>query len=73
MNHSNANEDEYLGYRIPAGSTIIANQWAALHDPALFPDPFEFRPERWLDEKGDLLADPKIPAPTKVAFGFGRR
>ena len=62
-----------MGYRIPAGSTILANQWAVLHDPTLFPDPFEFRPERWLDLEGNLLADPKVPVPTKVAFGFGRR
>ena len=69
----NTNEDIYLGYRIPAGSTIVANQWAVLHDPVLFPGPSEFNPERWLDATGNLLADPKAPIPTKSAFGFGRR
>ena len=63
----------YLGFRIPAGSTIIANQWAVLHDPSLFPDPSEFKPERWLNKDGSLLTDSGVPTPLKVAFGFGRR
>ena len=73
LSHASSTEDVYLGYRIPAGSTVIANQWAVLHDPSIFPDPFEFKPERWLDAKGDLLLDLAAPIPLKLAFGFGRR
>ena len=73
VNHANTSEDVYQGYRIPAGSTVLANQWAVLHDPSIFPDPFKFKPERWLDADGKLLIDSKAPIPTKCAFGFGRR
>ena len=66
-------EDVYLGYRIPAGSTVIANQWAVLHDASVFPDPFNFKPERWLDADGNLLTNTEGPIPMNSAFGFGRR
>ena len=40
-------------YTVPAGSMVIPSFYNALHDPAVFPDPDEFKPERWLDdEKG---------------------
>ena len=42
-----------------------------LHDEEIYPDPSNFRPERFLTEDGQL--DPKIRDPTTVAFGFGRR
>ena len=72
--HANISEDVYMGYRIPARSTIIANQWAILHDPSIFPEPSKFKPERWLDEGGNLLSEGSAPLHVnKVAFGFGRR
>jgi len=67
--HSDA-EDEYKGYRIPAGSVIVPNCWAMLHDPNIYPEPFEFKPERFLKD-GQLDPDAKDPA--HAAFGFGRR
>jgi cytochrome P450 len=42
---------------------------AILHDPEMFPDPEEFRPERFLDEDGNFQDDPKIA----LAFGAGKR
>ncbi|KAH9925313.1 cytochrome P450 [Fomitopsis serialis] len=64
-------EDVYAGFRIPAGSTVFANTWAVLHDPALYPRPEEVIPERYLDrsdEQSDLN-----PEPRDFAFGYGRR
>ncbi|EKM55937.1 uncharacterized protein PHACADRAFT_256887 [Phanerochaete carnosa HHB-10118-sp] len=55
-------------YVIPAGATVFGNHWAIGHDPAVFPDPDEFRPSRWLDATGNLRDDIK-----PVAYGFGRR
>lgn len=42
---------------------------AILHDETVYPDPFEFKPERFL-KNGQL--DPSVPDPSE-AFGFGRR
>ncbi|KAJ7483556.1 cytochrome P450 [Mycena latifolia] len=41
-------EDEYRGYRLPAGSIVIANAWAILHDEVMYPDSYTFKPERFL-------------------------
>ncbi|KAF4567124.1 hypothetical protein EYR36_010741 [Pleurotus pulmonarius] len=63
-------EDEYKGYRIPANSIVVGNAWAMLHDETKYPDPFAFKPERWLLPDGKFNPDMKEPT---VAFGFGRR
>ncbi|TFK79161.1 cytochrome P450 [Polyporus arcularius HHB13444] len=39
-------DDVYRGYLIPKGAVVWANIWSMMHDPAVFPDPHEFRPER---------------------------
>ncbi|KAJ7697221.1 cytochrome P450 [Mycena rosella] len=62
-------DDEYRGYRLPAGSMIIGNTWAILHDEAMYPDPYAFKPERFLI---DGKPNPAVRDPD-VAFGFGRR
>ncbi|KAJ7633666.1 cytochrome P450 [Mycena polygramma] len=67
--HYIAVEDEYKGYRIPAGSIVIGNAWAILHDEALYPDPYTFNPERFL-LNGKSNANVQNP---EAAFGFGRR
>jgi hypothetical protein len=41
-----------------------------LHDPKLFNNPMEYRPERYLKD-GKL--NPDVMDPDSVAFGFGRR
>ncbi|KAJ7765339.1 cytochrome P450 [Mycena metata] len=68
--HSTTEEDIYQNYRIPAGSTIIANVWAMTHDENEYPEPFKFRPERFLKD-GKLNRE--VRDPTSAVFGFGRR
>ena len=63
--HYVAAEDEYMGYRIPAGSTILGLQWCMNHDDRNFPDPHTFNPSRWLEPGAEELK--------YHAFGFGRR
>ncbi|KAJ6565505.1 cytochrome P450 [Mycena vulgaris] len=64
-----ATEDEYRGYRLPAGSLVVGNAWAILHNENVYPDPHAFKPERFLLD-GKL--NPAVRNP-EAAFGFGRR
>jgi len=64
-------DDEYKGYHLPAGSIIIPNTWAILHDEKTFPDPDSFIPERYLTDDGQL--NPAMKDVETGAFGFGRR
>ena len=43
---------------------------ACMHDPEVYEDPDEFRPERFIRD-GKL--DPAVRDPLAFAFGFGRR
>ncbi|KAJ7619659.1 cytochrome P450 [Roridomyces roridus] len=62
-------DDEYRGFRIPKGTTVLPNIWAILHDPETYPDPLAFNPSRFSPED---RTEGKNPLPD-VAFGFGRR
>jgi cytochrome P450 len=42
---------------------------SVLHDPDIYPDPEEFKPERFLDTDGNFRDDPTIA----LAFGVGKR
>ena len=46
-------EVEWDGERVPAGAMVLLDLWGTDHDPALFPEPFAFRPQRFLDGTGD--------------------
>ena len=40
-----------------------------MHDPAIYPDPYVFDPERYLRRSDDGVN----PDPRNFAFGYGRR
>ena len=42
---------------------------AVLHDPETYPNPEEFKPERFLNEDGSVRDDPAL----SLAFGVGKR
>ncbi|PKY02885.1 cytochrome P450 [Aspergillus campestris IBT 28561] len=42
--HAVIQDDEYMGYRIPRGATVIANQYAMNMDEGVWGDPGVFRP-----------------------------
>ncbi|KAG5717253.1 O-methylsterigmatocystin oxidoreductase [Termitomyces sp. T112] len=71
--HRVTRDDEYKGYRIPKGATIIANVWAILHDPDLYPDPYTFDPERFVSPQPTSLSKSRQPDPKTYVFGFGGR
>ena len=55
------------GYHIPAGAVILADQHSLHHDPAVWGDPDNFRPERFLGEDNVRLRE------QVRAFGYGPR
>ncbi|KAG9084682.1 hypothetical protein FRC06_003943, partial [Ceratobasidium sp. 370] len=61
--HACYQDDVYKGYRVPKGTTMIANVWAMSRNPDVYSDPETFNPDRFLD--------PNVPV--IPAFGFGRR
>ncbi|EMD31066.1 hypothetical protein CERSUDRAFT_120119 [Gelatoporia subvermispora B] len=72
--HRADEDDEYRGYHIPKGATVIGNAWAIHMDPVRYPDPTAFKPERHLG--GPALRRAGGPDPegrAHYAFGFGRR
>ncbi|KAF8259329.1 cytochrome P450 [Lactarius quietus] len=67
--HATTEDNMYKGYFIPKGTTVLPNTWAILHDAEVYPDPEEFKPERFLTEDGKVKDDPLLV----YAFGYGRR
>ncbi|KAJ6561881.1 cytochrome P450 [Mycena capillaripes] len=65
--HSSTEDFVYQGMFIPKGSTIIANLWGIHLNPADFPDPHRFDPERFMSKR-------EYPGPWQhSSFGYGRR
>jgi cytochrome P450 len=58
-------EFELGGWRYPPGVCLVPNAYLIHHDPELYPDPYAFRPERFLDESPGTY--------TWIPFGGGRR
>ncbi|KAH6874340.1 O-methylsterigmatocystin oxidoreductase [Coprinopsis sp. MPI-PUGE-AT-0042] len=62
--HVVKDDDEYNGYFIPRGTTVFG---AITHDPEVYEDPMEFKPERFMNIDSSAM-DPDI-----AVFGVGRR
>ncbi|KAI0371374.1 cytochrome P450 [Pilatotrama ljubarskyi] len=71
--HRVTQDDVYRGWVIPKGTVVWANIWSMLQDPAVFPEPSEFRPERYLNADGSLRELERHEDPSIIGFGFGRR
>jgi cytochrome P450 len=56
---------EVGGQSYPEGVCLVPNAYLLHHDPALYPDPYAFRPERFLEEPPGTY--------TWIPFGGGRR
>lgn len=62
-------EDEIIicrRYRVPKGAVILPAVWWFRHDPAVYSNPTQFEPERFLAPRNE-------PDPRAITFGFGRR
>jgi cytochrome P450 len=63
-------EDVTIGdYEVPCRTIVITSQYLVHRDERYWPEPLEFRPERWLDEAAQA-ARPKF---AYVPFGGGGR
>ena len=58
-------EIEVGGWTYPVGVALVPNAYLIHHDPEIYEDPYEFRPERWLGVKPGTY--------TWIPFGGGRR
>ncbi|XP_072042965.1 cytochrome P450 2J5-like [Amphiura filiformis] len=56
------------GVTIPEDAIVMANIWAVHRDPELYSDPEVFKPERFLNEKGEVYQPEEF-----VPFSSGRR
>lgn len=43
------------GYQIPGGTTVASSAYTLHRNPELFPEPNEWKPERWLDADSDTI------------------
>ncbi|KAF4289280.1 hypothetical protein KXX33_003362 [Aspergillus fumigatus] len=67
---------KYRDYVIPKGTILLANLNALHWDPERFPDPFSFKPERYLNHphrSAVYAAGGDIMARDHFTFGAGRR
>ncbi|CAL0308066.1 unnamed protein product [Lupinus luteus] len=54
---------------VPAGTTAMVNMWAITHNPKVWNEPEEFKPERFMGQDVNILGSDLRLAP----FGAGRR
>ncbi|KAL8230111.1 hypothetical protein R6Q57_015011 [Mikania cordata] len=65
-----ATHDVHLGkFFVPAGTTAMVNMWAITHDPSIWKNPWDFKPERFIEEEFPIMGSDLRLAP----FGSGRR
>ena len=55
------------GYDIPKGTVVMSNIWAVHHDPKIWDNPGQFRPERFLDNEGGLQRREEL-----IPFSIGK-
>lgn len=81
--HASTETDRYEGWTIPAGSTILGNNWAINLNEEYYPNPHHFDPVRFLSdiersqlgiEKQPYIGQKVHPAKAgHSSFGWGRR
>ncbi|XP_022083521.1 steroid 17-alpha-hydroxylase/17,20 lyase-like [Acanthaster planci] len=68
--HSVMEDTTLCGYKLPKKTTVMINHMALHFSPAEWEEPDKFKPERFLNEDGQLPA--KLPE-SLLPFGTGRR
>ncbi|KAI0254878.1 cytochrome P450 [Lactifluus subvellereus] len=63
---------DLMGYALPPGTIVATQSWSVHRNPAVFPSPEIFLPERWL-EKGDNKEQLQVMHRHMMPFGTGSR
>ncbi|KAI2636215.1 cytochrome P450 [Hypomontagnella submonticulosa] len=74
--HEMEADDEFRGYFLEKGTRILPLDWAFLRNPEKYPDPDNYRPERWLEAGWPTYQEPLTQYPTikgMTSFGWGQR
>ncbi|KAI0004845.1 cytochrome P450 [Xylariaceae sp. FL0662B] len=74
--HEMEADDVFRGYLLTKGTRILPLDWAFLRNPEKYPDPDNFRPERWLEPGWPTYQEPLTVYPTikgMTSFGWGQR
>ncbi len=66
QSHVAADTTTFRGYTIPKGSVVISNSYGVMHSPEVWEDPEAFKPERFLDGKGNFHEPSEV-----MPFGMG--
>lgn len=69
QNHSKDPTDCF----IPPGTIVGCAAYTLHHDPEVFPEPFSFRPERWMDDGTDKGLKRAAMTRNLIPFGAGSR
>jgi len=65
---STTEDVEFNGYLIPKDTIVFLNTWSVHFDEKLFPDPYSFRPERFINEHGQFVKHEAV-----IPFALGKR
>ncbi|OIT03866.1 cytochrome p450 78a7 [Nicotiana attenuata] len=61
------------GMVVPSHTTTMVNMWAITHDPDVWENPLEFKPERFMEVEGGANVDVRGGDLRLAPFGAGRR
>ncbi|CAG5085168.1 Oidioi.mRNA.OKI2018_I69.PAR.g10827.t1.cds [Oikopleura dioica] len=58
--HMVSEDTKIKGFTFPKNSQILGSLTAIMHDPKNFREPSKFIPDRFIDENGEFVNDPKV-------------
>ena len=73
VTHLCSRDVNFEGYHIKKGALLFPNLWFIHHDENIWRDPWNFRPERFLDSNGEMLPADHDLRKAWIPFSLGRR
>ncbi len=69
LSHFATEDVEFHGFTIPKGTSLVSNLYSTHHDPEVWGDPENFRPERFLSKDGKTV----VKHESLIPFSIGKR